>query len=159
AVCARGPFRRIRRHDGDVAHSNRALCLWRRAVDDIVRRRLARADRGSAARAPRRDAHMIATFTAFAILFAILFFGLPLAFALGLVGLVGFAILMGANAAAAMSAQIAWDTLTSYSLSVLPLFILMGNLVNHSGLSRNLYDASNAFIGHRRGGLAMATIL
>jgi C4-dicarboxylate transporter, DctM subunit len=58
-----------------------------------------------------------------------------------------------------MSAQIAWDTLTSYSLSVLPLFILMGNLVNHSGLSRNLYDASNAFIGHRRGGLAMATIL
>ena len=102
---------------------------------------------------------MIATFTAFAVLFAILFFGVPLAFALGLVGLVGFAILMGANAAAAMSAQIAWDTLTSYSLSVLPLFILMGNLVNHSGLSRNLYDASNAFIGHRRGGLAMATIL
>jgi tripartite ATP-independent transporter DctM subunit len=102
---------------------------------------------------------MIATFIAFAILFAVLFFGVPLAFALGLVGLVGFSILMGANAAAAMSAQIAWDTLTSYSLSVLPLFILMGNLVNHSGLSRDLYDASNAFIGHRRGGLAMATIL
>jgi C4-dicarboxylate transporter DctM subunit len=100
-----------------------------------------------------------ATLIAFAILFAILFFGVPLAFALGLIGLVGFSLLMGANAAAAMSAQIAWDTLTSYSLSVLPLFILMGNLVNHSGLSRNLYDASNAFIGHRRGGLAMATIL
>lgn len=102
---------------------------------------------------------MTATLIAFAVLFAILFFGVPLAFALGLVGLVGFSLLMGANAAAAMSAQIAWDTLTSYSLSVLPLFILMGNLVNHSGLSRNLYDASNAFIGHRRGGLAMATIL
>jgi C4-dicarboxylate transporter DctM subunit len=100
-----------------------------------------------------------ATLVAFAILFAVLFFGVPLAFALGLIGLVGFSLLMGANAAAAMSAQIAWDTLTSYSLSVLPLFILMGNLVNHSGLSRNLYDASNAFIGHRRGGLAMATIL
>jgi tripartite ATP-independent transporter DctM subunit len=42
---------------------------------------------------------------------------------------------------------------------VLPLFILMGNFVNHSGLSRQLYDASNAFVGHRRGGLAMATIL
>jgi C4-dicarboxylate transporter DctM subunit len=102
---------------------------------------------------------MTATLVAFSILFAVLFFGVPLAFALGLVGLVGFSLLMGVNAAAAMSAQIAWDTLTSYSLSVLPLFILMGNLVNHSGLSRNLYDASNAFIGHRRGGLAMATIL
>ncbi len=102
---------------------------------------------------------MTATLVAFAVLFAILFFGVPLAFALGLIGLVGFSMLMGVNAAAAMSAQIAWDTLTSYSLSVLPLFILMGNLVNHSGLSRNLYDASNAFIGHRRGGLAMATIL
>jgi C4-dicarboxylate transporter DctM subunit len=102
---------------------------------------------------------MTATLVAFAVLFATLFFGVPLAFALGLVGLIGFSLLMGANAAAAMSAQIAWDTLTSYSLSVLPLFILMGNLVNHSGLSRNLYDASNAFIGHRRGGLAMATIL
>jgi tripartite ATP-independent transporter DctM subunit len=102
---------------------------------------------------------MTATLIAFAVLFGILFFGVPLAFALGLVGLIGFSLLMGANAAAAMSAQIAWDTLTSYSLSVLPLFILMGNLVNHSGLSRNLYDASNAFIGHRRGGLAMATIL
>ncbi|HEX5779667.1 MAG TPA: TRAP transporter large permease subunit, partial [Xanthobacteraceae bacterium] len=102
---------------------------------------------------------MTATFIAFAILFAVLFYGVPLAFALGVVGLVGFSMLMGAHAAAAMSAQIAWDTLTSYSLSVLPLFILMGNLVNHSGLSRNLYDASNAFIGHRRGGLAMATIL
>ena len=102
---------------------------------------------------------MTATLIAFAILFAILFYGVPLAFALGLVGLVGFSMLMGGHAAAAMSAQIAWDTLTSYSLSVLPLFILMGNLVNHSGLSRNLYDASNAFIGHRRGGLAMATIL
>jgi C4-dicarboxylate transporter DctM subunit len=102
---------------------------------------------------------MTATLVAFAVLFATLFLGVPLAFALGLVGLIGFSLLMGANAAAAMSAQIAWDTLTSYSLSVLPLFILMGNLVNHSGLSRNLYDASNAFIGHRRGGLAMATIL
>lgn len=102
---------------------------------------------------------MTATLVSFAALFAILFFGVPLAFALGLIGMIGFSLLMGANAAAAMSAQIAWDTLTSYSLSVLPLFILMGNLVNHSGLSRDLYDASNAFIGHRRGGLAMATIL
>ena len=102
---------------------------------------------------------MTAAFFSFVALFALLFFGVPLAFSLGLVGLVAFSLAIGANAAAAMAAQITWDTLSSYTLSVLPLFVLMGNFVNHSGLSRELYDASNAFIGHRRGGLAMATIL
>ncbi len=96
---------------------------------------------------------------AFIALFVLLFAGLPLTFALGLVGFVGFAWIIGINPAGAMSAQIAWDTVTSYSLSVLPLFVLMGNLVNHAGLSRELYAASNAMVGHRRGGLAMATIL
>jgi TRAP-type uncharacterized transport system fused permease subunit len=102
---------------------------------------------------------MTAALVSFIALFALLFFGIPLAFALGLVGLVAFALAIGTHAASAMAAQITWDTLTSYSLSVLPLFVLMGNFVNHSGLSRQLYDASNAFIGHRRGGLAMATIM
>jgi tripartite ATP-independent transporter DctM subunit len=102
---------------------------------------------------------MTAAFISFVALFALLFFGIPLAFSLGLVGLVAFSLAIGSHAASAMAAQIAWDTLSSYSLSVLPLFILMGNFVNHSGLSRQLYDASNAFVGHRRGGLAMATIL
>ncbi len=102
---------------------------------------------------------MTAALLSFVVLFALLFFGVPLAFALGLVGLVAFSVAIGANAAAAMATQVTWDTLTSYTLSVLPLFVLMGNFVNHSGLSRELYDASNAFIGHRRGGLAMATIM
>lgn len=96
---------------------------------------------------------------AFVALFGLLFVGLPLTFALGLIGFFGFAWIIGINPAGAMSAQIAWDTVTSYSLSVLPLFVLMGNLVNHAGLSRELYAASNAMVGHRRGGLAMATIL
>jgi len=102
---------------------------------------------------------MTSTLVSFVVLFGLLFFGVPLAFALGLVGFVAFALAIGSTAASAMVAQITWDTLTSYSLTVLPLFVLMGNLVNHSGLSRELYDASNAFVGHRRGGLAMATIL
>jgi tripartite ATP-independent transporter DctM subunit len=102
---------------------------------------------------------MTAAFISFVALFALLFFGIPLAFSLGLVGLIAFSLAIGAHAASAMAAQVTWDTLSSYSLSVLPLFILMGNFVNHSGLSRQLYDASNAFVGHRRGGLAMATIL
>ena len=102
---------------------------------------------------------MTAALLAFVALFVLLFFGVPLAFALGMVGVVAFALASDMNAAGAMAAQITWDTLSSYSLSVLPLFVLMGNLVNHSGLSRELYNASNAFVGHRRGGLAIATIL
>src|SRR5690606_11883949 len=51
------------------------------------------------------------------------------------------------------------DTVQDYSLSVIPLFILMGNLVTRSGLSKELYLASNAFLGHKKGGLAMATVV
>lgn len=102
---------------------------------------------------------MTATLIAFAALFGLLFLGLPLVFALGLVGFAGFAILVDFGPAAALVGNVAWDTLTSYTLSVLPLFLLMGNLVNHAGLSRELYDASNAFVGHRKGGLAIATIM
>ncbi|ADZ71592.1 TRAP transporter large permease [Polymorphum gilvum] len=95
----------------------------------------------------------------FVVLFLLLFFGFPLALALGFVGYFGFGYLIAFKPAGAMVAQITWDTLSSYSLSVLPLFLLMGNLVNHAGLSRELYAASNAFVGHRRGGLAIATII
>ena len=102
---------------------------------------------------------MSAAITGFFALFGSLFAGLPLAFALGLVGYFGFSAIIGFSPAGAMIAQTTWDTLTSYSLSVLPLFLLMGNLVNRAGMSRELYDASNAMVGHRRGGLGMATIL
>ena len=102
---------------------------------------------------------MTAAIIAFAILFVMLFVGIPLVFGLGIVGFGGFALMTGPSPAAALSANVAWDTLTNYSLSVLPLFLLMGNLVNHAGLSRELYEASNAFVGHRKGGLAIATII
>ena len=75
---------------------------------------------------------MIAALSSFVVLFGLLFLGLPLAFALGLVGYVAFGLVVGFTPAGAMAAQVAWDTLTSYSLSVLPLFVLMGNLVNHA---------------------------
>ena len=94
----------------------------------------------------------------FIALFILLFLGLPLAFSLSVVGFAGFAMLTSLQPAGAISAQIVWDTLSSYSLSVLPLFVLMGNLVNHAGLSRDLYRASNAVVGRFKGGLAMATV-
>jgi C4-dicarboxylate transporter DctM subunit len=94
----------------------------------------------------------------FIILFALLFAGVPIAFGMALVGLGGFAMYQGLPASLAMTGQILFDTSRSYELSVVPLFILMGNFISQSRLSEELYDASNAFLGHRRGGLAMATI-
>ncbi|MGE5146653.1 MAG: TRAP transporter large permease, partial [Candidatus Eiseniibacteriota bacterium] len=94
----------------------------------------------------------------FAVLLLLLFLGIPIALGMVLVGFVGFAVVVGFDPAMAMTGQIAYETSLSYSLSVLPLFVLMGNLINQSKLSEELYDASNAFLGHFRGGLAMATV-
>jgi len=97
----------------------------------------------------------------FAALLALVFLRMPIAFAMGLVGFVGFAALLDWNwlAATSMASQRVISTAQDYGLSVVPLFILMGNLVSRAGLSGELYAASHAFLGHRRGGLSMATIV
>ena len=95
----------------------------------------------------------------FLALFALLFWGVPIAFGMGLVGVVGFAWIVGWGPALAMVSQITMDTVMNYNFSVLPLFALMGALFAHSQMADELYDASHAFLGHRRGGLAMATVL
>jgi len=102
---------------------------------------------------------MEAALLGFAALFALGFAGLPIAFAMMLVGFGGFVILVGWTPALSMLAQTVFGTVLNYGLSVVPLFVLMGNFVNHSGLSHELYRASYTFLGHRRGGLAMATIV
>jgi tripartite ATP-independent transporter DctM subunit len=91
----------------------------------------------------------------------LVFLRLPIALAMGVVGYVGFAGLIdwNWNAALNMAAHRLIDTAQDYGLSVLPLFILMGTFVSRAGLSHELYAASNAFLGHRRGGLAMATVV
>jgi tripartite ATP-independent transporter DctM subunit len=95
----------------------------------------------------------------FIAVFAMLFLGTPVAFGMMIVGIAGFAYVVGTFPALAMLGQIAYETSLSSSLSVLPLFILMGNFVARAGLSQELYDCANAFVGHRRGGLAMATVI
>ena len=102
---------------------------------------------------------MLAAALGFAALLVLVFLRLPIAFAMALVGAVGYAFLIDWPPAFSLVAQIARDTAESYALSVVPLFILMGNFVSRAGLSEQLYTASNAFLGHRRGGLAMATIV
>ena len=102
---------------------------------------------------------MTAALVGFAVLLALLLAGLPIAWGMALVGTAGFALLVGTAPALAMVGQIAYETSLNYGLSVLPLFILMGNLITRSRMSDGLYRASNAFVGHYRGGQAMATII
>ncbi|MFK7858788.1 MAG: TRAP transporter large permease [Granulosicoccus sp.] len=84
---------------------------------------------------------------------------IPIAFAMGFVGMVGFMLETSYRASISMTARLIIDTSQNYGLSVVPLFILMGLFVNKAGISRELYAASNSFLGHFRGGLAMATIV
>lgn len=102
---------------------------------------------------------MIESLIAFAVLIVLIFLRLPLAFAMGVVGFFGYYFLTGNwNASEAMAARRIVDTVQDYSLSVIPLFVLMGNLVSQAGLSDAVYRASHAFMGHWRGGQAIATI-
>ena len=95
----------------------------------------------------------------FFILIVLVFLRLPIAFAMGLVGVCGFAFTSGWGPSLAMVSTRFSETALSYGLSVVPMFILMGNLVSRAGLSAELFTASHAFLGHRRGGLSMATIV
>ena len=94
----------------------------------------------------------------FAFIFALAIVRVPLAFAMGLVGIVGMGLTRGWQPALASTAQVVYDTGFAYTLSVIPLFILMGNFVARAGLAAELFQAAYAFIGHRRGGLAHATV-
>jgi C4-dicarboxylate transporter, DctM subunit len=87
------------------------------------------------------------------------FLRVPLAISMGLVGFAGLASHRGLTVAGASLSTTFFETGFQYSLSVVPLFILMGNFVARAGMADELYRAAHAFIGHLRGGLAMATIL
>jgi tripartite ATP-independent transporter DctM subunit len=93
----------------------------------------------------------------FLAMFVLMALRVPIAVAMGLVGFVGFA-LMRSWPAAMSSAAGEFTDIGAYTLSVVPLFVLMGNFVTRAGMSRDLYQAAYAFIGHRRGGLALSTI-
>jgi C4-dicarboxylate transporter DctM subunit len=101
---------------------------------------------------------MTAALIGFAAIFALAILRIPLAFAMGLVGFAGIGLTRGWDPAMASSAQVVYETGFAYTLSVIPLFILMGNFVARAGLAHELFQAAYAFIGHVRGGLAHATI-
>lgn len=112
---------------------------------------------------------MLSALIGFAVMLALIFARVPIALAMGLVGFFGFAYERGMTPANALDfnwgiplsavAGTLLDTATQYGLSVIPLFLLMGNLIARAEVARKIYDASNAFLGHRPGGLAAATIV
>ena len=103
---------------------------------------------------------MIEGLVGLAAMMAIAFLRVPIALAMGIVGIVGYAYMRDWNwtVAFAIAQTKIYETGRNYTLSVVPLFILMGNFVTRAGMSQELFRTAYAFIGHLRGGLAMATV-
>lgn len=91
-------------------------------------------------------------------LIAILLTGMPIGVAMGLVGVLGLWYLLGLDTGLSILMTAPYDSIAKYGFAVIPLFILMGSFCFRAGVSKNLYHAVNTWIGHFRGGLAMATV-
>ena len=92
------------------------------------------------------------------VLLAVLFVRVPIGVALALVGVGGYAAIDGWRTALTMLGAVPYELASAYSLSVVPLFLLMGALASRAGMSRELFDAANAIFSGVRGALANATI-
>ncbi|HEY4139921.1 MAG TPA: TRAP transporter permease [Pseudolabrys sp.] len=95
----------------------------------------------------------------FIALFALMLLRVPVGMAMGLVGVSGFSYLVGGGPALKLVGQTSMRTVTDYTFGVIPMFLLMGTFVSNSGMSRDLFKAANAFVGHLRGGLGFATVV
>jgi C4-dicarboxylate transporter, DctM subunit len=91
-------------------------------------------------------------------LLALLALGVPIGIAMGAVGLVGLAFLLGPEPALIKSSVVFFEAVTRFELGVLPLFLLMAHFCFAAGASRDFFSAAAGLVGHRRGGLALATI-
>src|SRR5947199_7012687 len=94
----------------------------------------------------------------FVSLFILMMLRVPVGMAMGLVGVAGFSYLVNWDAAFKIVGHTSMRTVTDYTFGVIPMFLLMGAFVTNSGMSRELFRAANGFLGHRRGGLGVATI-
>lgn len=95
----------------------------------------------------------------FVVLFALMLLRVPVGMAMGLVGVVGYSMIAGTGPALKLIGQTSMRTVTDYTFGVIPMFMLMGAFVTVSGVSRELFRAADACIGHLRGGLGMATVV
>jgi len=93
-----------------------------------------------------------------AALLALFMTGIELSFAMAVIGFVGFSMVRSFESGLDLLATDVFDMFSSYGLSVVPLFVLMGQLAFNAGIAKRLYSCANKFIGHVPGGLAMATV-
>jgi C4-dicarboxylate transporter DctM subunit len=94
----------------------------------------------------------------FLAMFALMAVRVPIGVAMGVVGVAGFASLTSPSTALNLLSNVPLSVLTDYNLSVIPMFVLMGAFASHAGMSRELFGAGLAWLGHRRGGLGLATV-
>ncbi len=92
------------------------------------------------------------------VLMVLFLTGVELGFAMAIIGFIGFGILKGFSSACNLVAVDMYDVFTAYSFTVIPLFVLMGQIAFNAGIAKRLYSAAYTFIGHIPGGLAMATV-
>jgi len=93
------------------------------------------------------------------LLLLVMLTGMPIAFVFGVLGFLGVIYMIGLQPALNMLALDVWDVFGSYTLTVIPVFLLMGMIAFHSGISQRLYYAGHVMFGRVRGGLAMGTIM
>lgn len=93
------------------------------------------------------------------LLAALFLLNMPVGFAMGIVGFLGFCHIVSFQAGLNMVGSAVWDTFSRYGLTVIPLFIFMGQIAFHCGVNERLYNAAYKWVGHIRGGIAMSTIL
>ena len=96
--------------------------------------------------------------TGIVILIILLFSQMPVGFVMAFVGLFGFSYVVNFSAGLSLLARDICGVFSSYGLTVIPLFVFMGQIAFHAGISKRLYDSAYVLLGSRRGGLAMATV-
>ncbi len=93
------------------------------------------------------------------LLIFLFFLGMPVGFAMGIVGFLGFCYVVSFKAGINMIGSVLWSTFSEYGLTVIPLFIFMGQIAFYSGVNEKLYRTTYKWVGHIRGGIAMATVM
>jgi tripartite ATP-independent transporter DctM subunit len=94
-----------------------------------------------------------------ALLLLMFLLEMPVGFAMGMVGLGGIWYVLSSEAALSTLGTEIWETFANYGLTVIPMFILMGQICFYSGVNESLYKTANTWMGRLRGGLAMATVM
>lgn len=102
---------------------------------------------------------LIGVFGIIILLVTMFVLGMPVGFAMGIVGFCGFSYIVSFEAGLGMVSSNLWTTFSKYGMTAIPLFIFMGQIAFYSGVNEKLYTAAYKWVGHIRGGIAMATVL